>query len=351
MAGEIFEKAFSPEGAKYLRIAEWERRYPVRTFFSTRDGGVSSGAFSSLNMGFSTGDERECVEENRRRVLDSVGETGYREVAPHQVHRARISCVRERAERADGQEPSGHRGGEASLAGTSDSQTLNYQTCDYQASGCQAQTSDYQTSGCHQEIFWLEPGEKRDGGEKVDGGSEGADSVSVKRREKLPFPDTDALITDARNVVLTSLHADCIPVWLYDPVRHAAGLAHAGWRGTAADIAAKTVRRMCDIFGSRAEDIEAAVGPGIGTCCFEVGGEVIQAFESLMDAAGEFYTDDGNGKYHLDLKGVNEALLRRAGVSRISVTGYDTCCGSDLFYSYRRDGGVTGRMCAGIVLL
>lgn len=282
MSGEIFEKAETDSGAVYLRLADLENRYPVRTFFSTRNGGVSSGAYASLNMGFSTGDDRTNVEKNRRRIFDFIGEDGYCEAAPHQVHGSDIVCVR-----------------------IAERKTQNKER-----------------------------------------------KAEEKRGAKLSFPDTDALITDEKNVILTSLHADCIPVWLYDPTQHAAGLAHAGWRGTAADIAAKTAERMCETFGSRREDLLAFIGPGIGRCCFEVGGEVVHAFEELLGSRTEsFYTDDRNGKYHLDLKGINRELLRRAGIENVFVTEYVTCCRTDLFYSHRRENGITGRMCAGIVLL
>lgn len=277
MGSEIFEKARAGSGAGYLRLAGLEKQFPVRTFFSTREGGASSGAYASLNMGFSTGDDRANVKKNRRSLFDFIGEDGYCEAVPHQVHGADVACVRipERSARKTGE----------------------------------------------------------------------------KRGVKLSFPDTDALITDTRNVILTSLHADCLPVWLYDPVKHAAGLAHAGWRGSAANIAVRTAEQMCVTFGSEKKDIMAFIGPGIGRCCFEVGGEVTEAFEELLGGAGAFYNDDGNGKYHLDLKGINWELLLRAGVRNVAVTEYVTCCRTDLFYSHRLEGGVTGRMCAGIVLL
>jgi hypothetical protein len=169
----------------------------------------------------------------------------------------------------------------------------------------------------------------------------------------LNFPDTDASVTDVPGVLLTSLHADCIPVWLYDRKRNVIGLAHAGWRGTRADVAAKTIHRMGEEFGCLPEDIIAVIGPGISRCCFEVGSEVYEEFkEMLPEYVSEFSTDDKNGKYHLDLKKINKILIERAGVSDIYISGLCTCCSSDeLFYSYRRDGGITGRMCAGICIV
>ena len=175
---------------------------------------------------------------------------------------------------------------------------------------------------------------------------------------RLSFPDTDALITDAENVILTSLHADCIPVWLYDPERHAAGLVHAGWRGTRADIAAKTARKMCAEFGSALEDLLAFIGPGISRCCFEVGAEVAEEFAAMLGTEvfygenGRYSIDDKNGKFHLDLKKINERLLQRAGLTKIAATNYCTCCSEDLsLLLSQRPRASTGRMCAGIMLL
>ena len=298
MAEEIFRSERTGDGAEFLQIHPLDSRYPVKTFFTARSGGCSTGNFSSLNMGFSTGDDRADVAENRRRIFDFIGKPGYCEAVPHQVHRAEIACIR-----AD------------------------------------------------------KGGLRSSGGGDPDGIVQEESQTGEKRACKLSFPDTDALITDAENVILTSLHADCIPVWLYDPERHAAGLVHAGWRGTRADIAAKTARKMCAEFGSALEDLLAFIGPGISRCCFEVGAEVAEEFAAMLGTEvfygenGRYSIDDKNGKFHLDLKKINERLLQRAGLTKISATNYCTCCSEDLFYSYRRDRGVTGRMCAGIMLL
>lgn len=178
------------------------------------------------------------------------------------------------------------------------------------------------------------------------------ETISDRDRDGiLPFPETDATVTDVPQVLLTSLHADCIPVWLYDPVHHAAGLAHAGWRGTHADIAGKTAEQMRDSFGTAMKDLIAVIGPGIGMEAFEVGAEVRDAFEKQIGPLGDLCRDDGNGKYHLDLKGINKALLEARDIRTILVSGYCTFQEEKQFYSYRRDGSGTGRMCAGICLL
>ena len=140
----------------------------------------------------------------------------------------------------------------------------------------------------------------------------------------------DGHTTAAAELALLVLVADCLPVALAAPDR--VTMLHCGWRGLAAGI----VERALDAFGERPA---AAVGPGIGACCYEVGPEVTSAFRDLDGvAAGRM----------LDLRAVAEAKLRGAGVERIEHVDLCTSCRSELFFSHRRDGGVTGRQ-AGLV--
>ncbi len=152
----------------------------------------------------------------------------------------------------------------------------------------------------------------------------------------------DALVTDARETPLVLFFADCASVALVDTRTHAIGLAHAGWRGTAAEIALKTVRAMADTFGTRPGEVRAALGPCIGPCCYEVGPEVAVALKRWDGAIHRI-----SGRAFADLVAVNRAQLLQAGVSpdRIAVSGLCTACQSDWFFSYRRD-GLTGRMAA-----
>lgn len=151
------------------------------------------------------------------------------------------------------------------------------------------------------------------------------------------YPDTDALVTNLPRLGLVIQVADCTPVFLYDPVRHAAGLAHAGWKGSAAGIAAKTVRSMIELFKTRPEDVQACIGPSIGPCCYEVEPEV----------AGQFPIQYISGN-KLDLWRFNYDLLKRTGLRPGSVTVSRLCtrCHSDWFFSHRASGGTTGRMMA-----
>ncbi len=172
------------------------------------------------------------------------------------------------------------------------------------------------------------------------------------------FPRTDGVITDRKNILLTTVHADCLPVWLYDEEHHAIGLVHAGWRGTLAGIAPKAVKLMHENYGSDPAKMKAAIGPGISLCCFETGPEVIEAFRAHWDFADKYAEQaekrpDGNaGKFYIDLKGINTEELLQAGILRenIEVSRHCTHCEPETFASYRREGGTYMRMGAGICL-
>lgn len=154
--------------------------------------------------------------------------------------------------------------------------------------------------------------------------------------------DTDALITNLPDVPLMLFYADCVPVLLADLETGAIGLAHAGWRGTVANIGAKTLAAMGEAFGTKPENILAAIGPSIGACCYEVD-------DFVRDQASgfeEFFAPKDGGKYQLDLWGMNAKQLQEAGVSEenITVAGICTNDNVELFCSYRAEQGKTGRM-------
>lgn len=161
------------------------------------------------------------------------------------------------------------------------------------------------------------------------------------------IPDCDGLITAEKNVPLIMNYADCTPLLFYDPVKEVIGLSHGGWRGTAGNIAGKTIDKMVKEFGCRREHILCAIGPAIGKACFEVGGEVIEAFSHLFSAAHmeTLSATKPNGKYLFDLHGANRLLMEQAGIPKdhIEDCGICTYCRDDLFYSYRKSGGKTGR--------
>jgi YfiH family protein len=139
--------------------------------------------------------------------------------------------------------------------------------------------------------------------------------------------DVDAAVTDSRDVVLFATYADCYPIVLWDPVKHVAGLVHAGWRGTAAGVATAAAEFMRDQY--RCENIQAGIGPGICGRCYEVGEEVAGRFDA------RFVNPGVTGKWLLDLAGVNAAQLKAAGVKSVYDIGICTK-ESYLFPSHRR---------------
>jgi YfiH family protein len=219
--------------------------------FSTRSGGVSEGAYASLNVGAQTADAPERVAENRRLLAASAG------LAPEAV-------------------------------------------------------------GIGQQVHGVEL-------ERWDARPTGAfDDLDARRRE------VDGHVTTLPGLGLLVQVADCLPLALALPDQVA--MVHCGWRGLAGGIVARAVAEF-------EEPPAAVIGPGIGRCCFEVGSEVLEAFADVKGAA------DGR---MLDLRMVAEAKLRAAGVERVEHVDLCTHCREDLFFSHRRDGGVTGRQC-GIV--
>jgi len=151
------------------------------------------------------------------------------------------------------------------------------------------------------------------------------------------YPETDGLITATPGVLLTVQTADCVPVFIVDPVKNVAGLFHAGWRGTAANIVGQGVEIMTRKFGSAPANLTASIGPSIGPCCFEVGDEVLKHFP-LNTVEGQ----------HVDLWAANQQQLVASGLQDVYIKSASMCtfCQQHLFYSHRRDQGVTGRMMA-----
>lgn len=164
--------------------------------------------------------------------------------------------------------------------------------------------------------------------------------------------DTDALITNTRGLTLSLHFADCGSVFFLDPVNRAIGLAHAGWRGTASKIVIETIESMKREFGSDPKDIQAAIGPCIGRCCYEVGKEVAEQFFESFPNNENVIEQSLKNKWHVNLKTANYSLLVQAGIKdeNISVSEHCTCCLKDEFFSYRRD-GKTGRMSGWISLI
>jgi hypothetical protein len=135
--------------------------------------------------------------------------------------------------------------------------------------------------------------------------------------------------------------ADCVPIILYSKKNNLASIVHAGWRGTAQEILRKTVEKIINEFSINPKDLTALIGPSIGKCCFETDEDV---FEQLIkDKSNKNLYEQVGKKYFIDLKQLNYLQLKQIGVSEIDICDYCTCCMSDIFFSYRKENGVTAR--------
>lgn len=162
----------------------------------------------------------------------------------------------------------------------------------------------------------------------------------ILREDKPPHRRSiDGIITDLPDVLLTAFGGDCPPVYIADPVRKAVGLVHAGWKGTLGKIPLVCIEKMQEAFGSRPEDLYAAIGPGICMDCYEMGDEIYDLFADQWGSAqaDRILRRYPGGKYHLDLREANRMSLLAAGLAeeRIAVSNVCTKCNADVFYSYR----------------
>lgn len=163
------------------------------------------------------------------------------------------------------------------------------------------------------------------------------------------LPECDALITDVAGLALVVFSADCTPILVWDSVTGAVGAAHAGWRGTVSGIGARMVEAMEEHYGSRPENIRAAVGPNIGFCHFETDADVPQALRDAYGAAMDPYIRRRGEKYLVDLKAVNAWVLEQAGVRQVECSTACTVCESDRYWSHRVTKGHRGSQGAVIV--
>lgn len=226
---------------------------------STRHGGVSEGAYASLNLGISTADDPRSVAENRRRFFAALGFDTDQTASAHQVH------------------------GDSIL---------------------------------HVEA----PGR---------------------------YEGYDALMTTKKNLLLNVTVADCTPILIYDPVHQAIAAVHAGWKGTALQIAAKTIQKMEALFGTQGQDCLAYIGACIDRCDYEVDEDVARHFDAQY--AG---WNAQKKKFQLDLKAANKAQLLSQGVQsqNIEVSPFSTVTHVSDYFSHRAEKGITGRMLAVIAI-
>ncbi|MDD2433026.1 MAG: peptidoglycan editing factor PgeF [Clostridia bacterium] len=165
------------------------------------------------------------------------------------------------------------------------------------------------------------------------------------------IPATDALITQEKGIALLAFFADCVPVFFLDPGQKVIALAHAGWRGTVAKIAAKTAQAMFKDYGTKSQDLLVGIGPSIGPCHYQVDQPVIKKVEAVFPTEKSLLlTNRENGLAQLNLGEANRQQLLAIGIpaENITVSGLCTYCYSDQFFSHRW--GMLGRQAAIIML-
>lgn len=168
------------------------------------------------------------------------------------------------------------------------------------------------------------------------------------------YTDVDGLMTNLPDVCLVTYYADCVPLLFVDPVHRAIASSHSGWRGTVDRMGEITVQAMQRAYGSRPEDIVAAIGPSICQDCYEVSEDVIERFRAAFpetEWASLFYRKP-DGKFQLNLWRANELILLGAGIKRehLAVTNLCTCCNSELLFSHRASHGKGGNLAAFLAL-
>lgn len=164
------------------------------------------------------------------------------------------------------------------------------------------------------------------------------------------YQDVDGLITNVPGITLVTFFADCVPLYILDPVQKAIGLSHSGWRGTVKLMGQKTIDALNREYGSCAKDLIVCIGPSICQECYEVGTEVADAFCQSFDRKywKDILMEKPDGKYQLNLWQANKIIFLEAGVKpeHIHVTNICTHCNSDYLFSHRRMGNERGNLSA-----
>jgi len=156
----------------------------------------------------------------------------------------------------------------------------------------------------------------------------------------------DALVSNSRDVLACVKTADCVPILIGDPATGAFAAVHAGWRGTLASIVTHALKRLNQEFGARAQEVRVAIGPAAAACCYEVGSEVIDAFKERFPGSDALFTPTRERHARVDLLKANRDQLLSMGVAaeRIHTAPLCTMCRTDLFFSYRREKSVHGKV-------
>ena len=158
-------------------------------------------------------------------------------------------------------------------------------------------------------------------------------NVRIIEKNNYLYDDTDALITNKTNSLLLMNFADCVPIILFSKKDNTGAIVHAGWRGTEAEILRKTVTKMQKELNINPKNIIALIGPSIGKCCFETDEDVF--LKLIKDNTKKYLYEKKYSKYYIE--------LQELGVENIDICSYCTCCMSDIFFSYRKENGITAR--------
>ena len=260
----------------YFTFPKLERTGIVKQCFSSRFGGVSKAHLGTMNLSYTRGDRKECVDENYRRIAQVMECKVEDMVCSDQTHTTNVRKV-----------------------------TV------------------------------------QDKGKGI-----------VKPRD---YKDVDGLITDEPGVVLATFYADCVPLYMVDPVHRAIGLSHSGWRGTVNRMGAVTLQNMQKEYGTRPEDVFVAIGPSICQDCYEVSMDVAEAFEEAFPKQKgdkRLLYQKNDEKFQLNLWYANECVFLEAGVPKehIEITDICTCCNPEILFSHRASKGMRGNLGAFLML-
>jgi polyphenol oxidase len=174
--------------------------------------------------------------------------------------------------------------------------------------------------------------------------------ADAPRLPEAPYLKADAILTNTPGVTLMMRFADCVPVFLHDPVAKVVGIAHAGWMGTVQRTLQFAVEAMQARYGSRPSDILAGIGPSIGPDHYEIGTEVVNQVRQTFGQAASGLLVERAGVTYFDLWAANRRILEQAGVMKIELAGLCTACHTEDWYSHRAEKGQTGRFGAIIAL-
>ena len=178
--------------------------------------------------------------------------------------------------------------------------------------------------------------------------------VDIPEKPRAPlasYVQADAILTDKPTLTLVMRYADCVPILLYAPKQHVAGIVHAGWQGTVKNTVGAAIRKMRAHFGILPHEILAAIGPSIGPDHYIIREDVAYQFKSAFGQDWEKVIQWDEGQIRLNLWSANAINLQESGVENIEIAGICTACNTQDWFSHRAEQGITGRFCALIKLL